>query len=73
MNRSSVLVENTDMTQRTNIFEAVLQWAEPMFAFCLPPWFPPVSTILYVAGVALAATCRAARAIGSASDTPGMQ
>jgi hypothetical protein len=61
------------MTRGTNIFDAILQWTEPVVAFCLPPWFPPVSTILFVAGVALAATCRAARAIGSASDTLGMQ
>ena len=73
MNRSSVLVEKNDMTRGTNIFEAVLQWVEPVFASCLPPWFPPVSTILYVAGVALAATGRAARAISSASDTLGIQ
>jgi hypothetical protein len=61
------------MTRGTNIVESLLQWAEPVVEYCLPPWFPPVTTILYVAGVALAATCRAARAISAASDTLTIQ
>jgi hypothetical protein len=56
------------MNTQTVSYKAVLQLADALVTHCLPPGFPNVATILYVAALGLSITFKAARTITSFTD-----
>lgn len=51
------------MNTKADSYQAAWQLADAVVTLCLPPWFPSVGTILYLAGLGISVTYQLARTV----------